>query len=200
MLFRSDIKSMSIDVKVSVAKIKSLNNATFVTAAEMAFTADGETLNAKLEAGYEGDPFCKMTFTSTDPSENIVISLEKKTNSEASSTLSFSVKDNGETVTALSYTFDKATGEYEIIASVEIEGIMQELTAEGTFKTTKEAIELTVDFVGIDAILIKPNVSVKITPVGADESVMPTYTSLDQISDDELVKFLEYFGLIDSEQ
>ena len=77
---------------------------------------------------------------------------------------------------------------------------MQELTAEGTFKTTKEAIELTVDFVGIDAILIKPNVSVKITPVGADESVMPTYTSLDQISDDELMKFLEYFGLIDSEQ
>lgn len=195
-----DIKSMSIDVKVSVAKIKSLDNATFVTAAEMAFTADGETLNAKLEAGYEGDPFCKMTLTSSDPSENIVISLEKKTNSETSSTLSFSVKDNGETVTALSYTFDKATGEYEITANVEIEGTMQEITLEGTYKTSKESVELTVDFVGMDAFLIKPNLSVKITPVGADEAVMPSYTSLDQISDEDLMKFFEFFGLVGGEE
>ena len=195
-----DIKSMSIDVKVTVEKIKSLDNATFVTAAEMAFTADGETLNAKIEAGYEGDPFCKMTLTSSDPSENIVISLEKKTNSETSSTLSFSVKDNGETVTALSYTFDKATGEYEIIANVEIEGAMQEITLEGTYKISKDAVELTVDLFGMDTLLIKPNVSVKITPVGADESVMPSYTGLDQISDEDLMKFFEFFGLVGEDE
>lgn len=195
-----DIKSMSIDVKVSVEKIKSLGNGTFVTAAEMAFTADGETANAKLEAGYEGDPFVKLSLTSSDPDDNIVISLEKKTNSETSSTLAFSVKDNGETVTAFSYTFDKASGEYEILANVEIEGTMQEITVEGTYKTSKEAVELTVDFVGMDAFLIKPNVSVKITPVGADEAVMPSYTSLDQISDEDLMKFFEFFGLVGGEE
>ena len=194
------IKGLAIDVKVSVAKIKSLDNATFVTAAEMTFTADGETANAKIEAGYEGDPFFKMTLTSYDPADNIVISLEKKTNSESSSTLAFSVKDNSETVTAFSFTFDTATGEYEILANVEIEGTMQEITVEGTYKTSKEAVELTVDFVGMDAFLIKPNLSVKITPVGADEAVMPSYTSLDQISDEDLMKFFEFFGLVGGEE
>lgn len=194
------IKGMTIDVKVSVARIKALNNKTFVTAAEMAFTADGETVNANIEAGYEGDPFFKMTLTSSDPSESIVVSLDKKSNSETSNTITFSVKDNGETVTALSYTFDKATGEYEITANVEIEGTMQEITIEGTYKTSKESIELTVDFVGMDAFLIKPNLSVKITPVGADEAVMPSYTSLDQISDEDLMKFFEFFGLVGGEE
>jgi hypothetical protein len=141
-----------------------------------------------------------MTLTSSDPSESIVVSLDKKSNSETSNTITFSVKDNGETVTALSYTFDKATGEYEITANVEIEGTMQEITVEGTYKTSKEAVELTVDFVGMDAFLIKPNLSVKITPVGADEAVMPSYTSLDQISDEDLMKFLAYFGLVDGEE
>ena len=45
-----------------------------------------------------------------------------------------------------------------------------------------------------------PNVSVKITPVGADESVMPSYTSLDQISDEDLMKFFEFFGLVGEDE
>ena len=191
------LKNVAVDVKVSVTKIKSLGNKTFVTAAEMSFTVDGETVNAIIEAAYEGDPFFKITVTSPDEDETILISLDKKSNTETSSTVTFLAKCNEQKLAGASYTFDTASGSYEILIDAEIEDTMQQITVEGTFKSSKEAVELTVDLVGLDAVLIRPYATIKLVPLGESEGTMPTYTSIDKISDEELLAFFEFFGLMD---